>query len=80
MGKKFEIILDKKIPVGAGNLWRFSRCSSYLIKIRKLFNKDKKIIIKYQFLKLFQIGSELGSDVPSCIISKDLRLSGYGKK
>ena len=30
--------------------------------------------------KILQIGSELGSDVPSCIISKDLRLSGYGKE
>ena len=26
------------------------------------------------------MASELGSDVPSCIISKDLRLSGYGKE
>ena len=30
--------------------------------------------------KIFQMGSELGSDVPSCIMSKDLRLNGYGKE
>ena len=29
---------------------------------------------------IFTIGTELGSDVPSCIMSKDLRLSGYGKE
>ncbi len=30
--------------------------------------------------RLFKIGSELGSDVPACIMSKDLKLSGYGEE
>ena len=32
------------------------------------------------FFSSIEIGSELGSDVPSCIMSKDLRLTGYGKE
>ena len=50
-----------------------------MVLLRKLFNKDKNHN-KIPISKIFEIGSELGSDVPSCIMSKDLRLSGYGKE
>ena len=77
--KKFEIYLDKNIPIGAGLGGGSADAAATLILLRKLFNKDND---KNQMpiSKLFQIGSELGSDVPSCIMSKDLRLSGYGEQ
>ena len=77
--KKFEIYLDKNIPMGAGLGGGSADAAATLILLRKLFNKDND---KNQMpiSKLFQIGSELGSDVPSCIMSKDLRLSGYGEQ
>ena len=77
--KKFEIYLDKNIPIGAGLGGGSADAAATLILLRKLFNKDKSYN-KIPISKIFQIGSELGSDVPSCIMSKDLRLSGYGKK
>ena len=77
--KKFEIYLDKNIPIGAGLGGGSADAAATLILLRKLFNKDNDNN-KMPVSKLFQIGSELGSDVPSCIISKDLRLSGYGEE
>lgn len=77
--KKFDIYLDKNIPIGAGLGGGSADAAATLILLRKLFNKDKN----YNNLpvsKIFEIGSELGSDVPSCIMSKDLRLNGYGKE
>ena len=77
--KKFEIYLDKNIPIGAGLGGGSADAAATLILLRKLFNKDN-VNNQMPISKLFQIGSELGSDVPSCIMSKDLRLSGYGKQ
>ena len=77
--KKFEIFLDKKIPIGAGLGGGSADAAATLIILRKLFNKDK-IFNKMPISKIFEIGSELGSDIPACIISKDLRLKGYGKE
>ena len=77
--KKFEIYLDKNIPIGAGLGGGSADAAATLVLLRKLFNKDNDHN-KMPISKLFQIGSELGSDVPSCIMSKDLRLSGYGKE
>ena len=77
--ESFEIYLDKKIPIGAGLGGGSADAAATLILLRQLFNKcsnDKKISIS----KIIEIGYELGSDVPSCIISKDLRLMGYGKE
>ncbi len=76
--KKFEIYLDKNIPIGAGLGGGSADAAATLVLLRKLFNKDKKYN-KIPITEIFQMGSELGSDVPSCIMSKDLRLSGYGK-
>ncbi len=77
--KKFEIYLDKNIPIGAGLGGGSADAAATLVLLRKLFNEDKKQN-KIPISKIFQIGSELGSDVPSCIMSKDLRLSGYGEE
>ncbi len=77
--KKFEIYLDKNIPIGSGLGGGSADAAATLVLLRTLFNKDKKNN-KIPISKILQIGSELGSDVPSCIISKDLRLSGYGKE
>ena len=76
--KKFEIYLDKNIPIGAGLGGGSADAAATLILLRKLFNKDNNN--KMPISRLFQIGSELGSDVPSCIMGKDLKLSGYGKE
>jgi 4-diphosphocytidyl-2-C-methyl-D-erythritol kinase len=77
--KKFEIYLDKNIPIGAGLGGGSANAAATLILLRKIFNKNNDNN-KMPISKLFQIGSELGSDVPSCIMSKDLRLSGYGEE
>ena len=77
--QKFEIYLDKNIPIGAGLGGGSADAAATLILLRKLFNKDNDNN-QMPISKLFQIGSELGSDVPSCIMSKDLRLSGYGEQ
>ena len=77
--KKFEIYLDKNIPIGSGLGGGSADAAATLVLLRTLFNKDKNHN-KIPISKILQIGSELGSDVPSCIMSKDLRLSGYGKE
>ena len=77
--KKFEIYLDKNIPIGAGLGGGSADAAATLVLLRKLFNKDKNYN-KIPISTIFKIGSELGSDVPSCIMSKDLKLSGYGKE
>ena len=76
---KFEIYLDKNIPIGAGLGGGSADAAATLVLLRKLFNKDKNYN-KIPISTIFTIGSELGSDVPSCFMSKDLKLSGYGKE
>ncbi len=77
--KKFEIYLDKNIPIGSGLGGGSADAAATLVLLRTLFNKYNKHN-KIPISKILQIGSELGSDVPSCIMSKDLRLSGYGEE
>ena len=77
--KKFEIYLDKNIPVGAGLGGGSANAAATLVLLRRLFNKDRNYN-KMPISKIIQMGNELGSDVPSCIISKDLKLIGYGKE
>ena len=76
---KFEVYLDKKIPIGAGLGGGSADAASTLILLRNLYNKEhntKKIDVS----TLYKIGINLGSDVPACLHSKDLRLGGYGNK
>ena len=77
--KKFEIFLDKKIPIGAGLGGGSANAAAILILLRNLYNREKKQN-KLAFSKIFEIGNELGSDIPACLISKDLKLKGYGKE
>ena len=77
--KKFNIFLDKQIPIGAGLGGGSADAAATLILLRYLFNKEKKYN-KVSFSSIFEIGSQLGSDVPACLISKDLKLKGYAKE
>ena len=77
--KFFSIYLQKKIPVGAGLGGGSADAAATLILLRKLFNNETKTN-KVSKNTLFEVGKTLGSDVPACIESKDLKLKGYGKK
>ena len=76
---KFEVYLDKKIPIGAGLGGGSADAASTLILLRNLYNKEHNIK-KIDLTTLYKIGIDLGSDVPACLHSKDLRLGGYGNK
>jgi 4-diphosphocytidyl-2-C-methyl-D-erythritol kinase len=77
--KNFSIYLQKKIPIGAGLGGGSADAAATLILLRKLFNKETKTN-KVSKNTLFEVGKTLGSDVPACIESKDLKLKGYGDK
>ena len=77
--KNFEIYLDKKIPIGAGLGGGSADAAATLIILRKLYNKEKKFN-HISFSNILEIASQLGSDIPACLLSKDLRLNGYGKE
>ena len=77
--KKFKIYLDKNIPIGAGLGGGSADAAATLILLRKLFNderKSKKISISF----LYEIAKNLGSDIPACLESKSLKISGHGNK
>ena len=76
---KFEVYLDKKIPIGAGLGGGSADAASTLILLRNLYNKEHNTQ-KIDVSTLYKIGINLGSDVPACLHSKDLRLGGYGNK
>ena len=76
---KFEVYLDKKIPIGAGLGGGSADAASTLILLRNLYNKEHNKQ-KIDVSTLYKIGIDLGSDVPACLHSKDLRLGGYGNK
>jgi len=77
--KNFSIYLQKKIPIGAGLGGGSADAAATLILLRKLFNYETKFH-KLSKNDLFEIGKSIGSDVPACIESKDLKLKGYGDK
>ena len=77
--KNFSIYLQKKIPIGAGLGGGSADAAATLILLRKLFNSKTKTN-KVSKNTLFKVGKTLGSDVPACIESKDLKLKGYGDK
>ena len=77
--KNFSIYLEKKIPIGAGLGGGSADAAATLTLLRKLFNHQTKVN-KLSKNALFEIGKSIGSDVPACIESKDLKLRGYGDK
>jgi len=77
--KKFEISLDKYIPIGAGLGGGSADAAATLILLRKLFNMERKSE-EVSISNLYEIANKLGSDIPACLKSKDLKMSGYGNK
>ena len=77
--KKFNISLDKYIPIGAGLGGGSADAAATLILLRKLHNMERKSK-QISISNLYQIANKLGSDIPACLESKDLKLSGYGNK
>ena len=77
--RKFSISLHKNIPIGAGLGGGSADAAATLILLRKLFNNETKTN-KVSKNTLFEIGKRIGSDIPACIESKDLKLKGYGDK
>ena len=77
--KYFSIYLKKNIPIGAGLGGGSADAAATLVVLKKLFNFDIKVN-KITKNILYDIAKEIGSDVPACIESKDLKLKGYGDK
>ena len=77
--KKFKISLDKYIPIGAGLGGGSADAAATLILLRKLFNMERKSE-EVSISNLYEIANKLGSDIPACLKSKDLKMSGYGNK
>ncbi len=77
--KKFQIYLDKNIPIGAGLGGGSADAAATLILLRKLFNGESKKE-KISISNLYKIANKLGSDVPACLESKSLKIGGYGNK
>ena len=69
----------KNIPIGAGLGGGSADAAATLILLRKLFNKEKNSQ-KISISNLYKIANKLGSDIPACLESKGLKISGYGDK
>ena len=78
--QNFNVILEKKIPIGAGLGGGSADAAATLILLSNLFNNDKNINKKISLISLFKIALTLGSDVPACLRSRDLLLEGFGDK
>ena len=78
--QKFKIILDKKIPIGAGLGGGSADAAATLILLSNLYNNNKDFKQKITLDALFKIALSLGSDVPACLKSRDLLLEGCGEK
>jgi len=78
--QNFKIILDKKIPIGAGLGGGSADAAATLILLSTLYNNNKDIKQKITSISLNKIALSLGSDVPACLKGRDLLLEGYGEK
>ena len=70
----FKLILKKNIPLGSG-LGGGSADSAALIRILNNF-----LDLKLSKIDMINIGAQIGSDIPACIISKPLIAYGRGEK
>ena len=77
---KFKITLTKHIPIGAGLGGGSSNSATLLLGLRYFYNRNPHNSKKITLTKLKEIGLKIGSDVPACIASKSLKLSGIGEK
>ena len=77
---KFKITLEKNIPIGAGLGGGSSDSATLLLGLRHFYNRNPYNSKKISLTKLKEIGLKIGSDVPACIVSKSLKLSGIGEK
>ena len=78
--EKFNVTLNKHIPIGAGLGGGSSDSAALLLGLRHFYNKNPNNSKKISLTKLKQIGLKIGSDVPACLMSKSLKLSGIGEK
>ncbi len=76
--KNFKVTLTKNIPIGAGLGGGSADAATLLLGLRYLYNKQNKFLIKIK--DLIELGQEIGSDVPACIYSKSIIISGKGEK
>jgi len=70
----FKITLNKKIPIGAGLGGGSSDSAAVIRALDKFFN------LNLSYNQKVLIGKQIGSDVPSCILSKPQIISGYGDR
>ena len=77
---KFKITLKKDIPIGAGLGGGSSDSATLLLGLRYFYNRNPHNSKKITLRKLKEIGFKIGSDVPACIVSKSLKLSGIGER
>ena len=68
----FKITLNKEIPIGAGLGGGSADAAAVIRALDKFFN------LNLSFDQKVLIGKQIGSDVPSCILSKPQIISGYG--
>ena len=78
--QNFKIILDKKIPIGAGLGGGSANAAACLILLKNLYNGEKKNKVKIKMSCLFKMALKLCSDVPAFLKSRDLILKGFGEK
>ena len=77
---KFEISLNKNIPLGAGLGGGSADAAAVLLLLRLFNNNIKKSKIKVSINDLISLAQDIGSDVPACVMSKSLTLKGFGEK
>ena len=70
----FKLVLKKNIPLGSG-LGGGSADSAALIRLLNNF-----LDLKLSTQDMINLGAEIGSDIPACIISKPLIAYGRGEK
>ena len=70
----FKLILKKNIPLGSG-LGGGSADSAALLRMLNNF-----LDLKLSKIDMINLGAEIGSDIPACIISKPLIAYGRGEK
>lgn len=77
--QKFSVYLKKSIPIGAGLGGGSADAAAILILLRNLYNRNKRKN-KISIQSLYTIADKLGSDVPACLTSKDIKISGNGNQ